>query len=355
LDATGGESTPWDEDRLATLTALLDARLLIDPGVPPPDHHSVHVLPDGRRLVLHALPSPADRMLQLQQRVLLALGLLALLLFIALLAALIWWRSPDSADAKPPPPDLRSLTSLARTTAVQGEALAHERDERLRAEAAARYRLDLLNQALEERIRLGRDLHDGVIQSLYAAGLTVEAARQLVASDPPQATARLQGGLTIINQAIADTRAHLAGLAPARVRRDSLATALRALVNEQRADQPLELDLQVDEATPACLPDERVADLFQIVREAVSNALRHGRARHLTLKLEEAETGGVSLELTDDGRGFDPALAPPPGHHGLANLRARAEQAGGTFNLSSQPGAGTRLHIHWPDTPDPSV
>jgi signal transduction histidine kinase len=115
-------------------------------------------------------------MLLMQQRVLLALGLFALVLFVGLLSLVLWWRPRDAAAPVALSPDLRSLTSLARTTAAQGEALAQERDDRQRAEEAARYRLDLLNQALEERIRLGRDLHDGVIQSLYAAGLTLEAA-----------------------------------------------------------------------------------------------------------------------------------------------------------------------------------
>lgn len=348
LAVTGGDAAPWGEERLATLTALLDTRLRVDPSPPPTGRHFIHLLPDGRRLVLQPLPSPAERMLLLQQRVLLALGLFALVLIIGLLAVVLWWRPGDASPPVAPPPDLRSLTSLARATAAQGEALAQERDDRQRAEEAARYRLDLLNQALEERIRLGRDLHDGVIQSLYAAGLTLEAAGQQLATAPAQAAVGIETGKTILNQAIADTRAHLAGLAPARVRRDSLATALRALVHEQRAAQSLDLDLHVDEAAPVQLPDERIADLFQITREAVSNALRHGRARRLTLRLEEAETGGVSLEITDDGQGFDSTQSAPPGHHGLANLQARAEQAGGTFTLDSYPDQGTRLRVFWP-------
>jgi signal transduction histidine kinase len=345
---TGGDEAPWNEARLATLRVLLDARLEVNPPATPAGPHLVHLLPEGEPLVLQPRASPAARQWLLQQRVLLALGLTALVLFVALFALTLWWRPTASPAPAATPPDWRSLTTLARTTAAQGEALAQERDDRQRAEEAARFRLDLLNQALEERIRLGRDLHDGVIQSLYAAGLTLEAAGQLLATDPAQAAARLDNGKTILNQAIADTRAHLAGLAPARVRRDSLATALRALVHEQRADQPLVLDLHVDEAAPAQLPDERIADLFQITREAVSNALRHGQARRLTLRLEEAETGGVNLTLGDDGQGFDPARPSAAGHHGLLNLRARAEQAGGIFTLDSRPGGGTRLHVHWP-------
>src|SRR5690606_37902209 len=83
--------------------------------------------------------------------------------------------------------DIHSLSFLARTSVRQQEELDQARDERLRAEEEARARLVALNHALEEKVRIGRDLHDGVIQSLYAAGLTLQTVREMLESNPAAA------------------------------------------------------------------------------------------------------------------------------------------------------------------------
>ncbi|MGY8718103.1 MAG: histidine kinase [Verrucomicrobiia bacterium] len=99
-----------------------------------------------------------------------------------------------------------------------------ERDERGKAQADAQQRLQLLNRALEEKIRFGRDLHDGVIQSLYATGLTLESAKLQVSTKPAAAVNQLEQSISLINRIITDIRGYISDLSPRSVRRDSLAT-----------------------------------------------------------------------------------------------------------------------------------
>ena len=93
---------------------------------------------------------------------------------------------------------------------------------------------------------------------------------------------------------------------------------------------------------PYRLPDERANALLQIAREALSNVAKHARATRVDVHLAY-DAHGVTLTVADDGRGFDPTARRAEQHRGLRNLRARAEEAGGTFALHSAPGAGTTL------------
>lgn len=278
----------------------------------------------------------------------LALSGSALLVAVFLIFAL-GQRNPTSDGTQAPfsyrERERRSLTLLANTSARAQEALSHERDEREKAEADARERLQLLNQALEEKIRLGRDLHDGVIQSLYAAGLTLESAQRLVAQNPAKAQQHFDQSRDLINRGITDIRNYIAGLSPRAVRRDSLSSGLAEAIEQLRAGRPLDLDWKIDETAVAFLSDEQTSETLQITREAVSNALRHGGAHRIAISISSTDQG-VEFVLRDNGTGFAPSSHSGSGQ-GLKNMAARAKTALGEFELTSAPGAGTSIQITW--------
>ncbi len=239
----------------------------------------------------------------------------------------------------------RSLDLLATTSAQAQVALNQERDEREKAQADAQQRLQLLNQALEEKFRLGRDLHDSVIQSLYAVGLTLETASLASADNPEGAREHMTKSRDLINRSIADMRSYIAGLSPRSVRQDSLAVGLREAVEELRAGRPLDVEWKIDESTAADLSDQQISESLQITREAVSNALRHGGAHRIWIGLN-ASDGGVELSLRDECTGFEPSQNEQRGN-GLDNMTARAAQALGEFQLTSAPGNGTSIRVVW--------
>lgn len=284
----------------------------------------------------------------LLDRVALALSLSALLIAIALVFAL-GRRDKNSGGTRAPfssrERERRSLDLLATTSVRAQEELGQERDEREKAQADAQQRLQLLNRALEEKIRIGRDLHDGVIQSLYATGLTLESAKLQTKKNPATAEQQLTQGIDLINRNIGDIRSYISGLSPRSVRRDSLEAGLAEAVEELRAGRPLDVDWKIDEACVDELSDAQITETVQITREAVSNALRHGGARRLTLALARGDSGSV-LTIRDDGRGFSPKTANPDGN-GLGNMKARTEEALGEFTLTSTPGEGTCIQVSW--------
>lgn len=356
-ELTGRLHAEWTPERLAEVERLIGSpvRPARPPG-PAPDRRvagspAVVEAAPGQWLAVEVGLPATDRALFLVQRVLLAFGVFAVLLFLAFAAALTVRRPRSSTGTSPPfaserQRDALSLAQLAKTSVSQQLELNRERDERLRAEGEARLRLQLLNRALEEKIRIGHDLHDGVIQSLYAAGLTLQSSQPLAARDPAEAARRIESTLEMINRTIAEIRAYIGGLSPLSVRGTSIARALQDVVEELKAGRTVDCVFQIDEAAAARLTDDQMTQSLQIVREAVSNALRHGRPSHLRVELAD-DDGGVALRVEDDGQGFDPAQG-RPGGHGLANMRSRAEADGGELQVESNPGGGTRLRLHWP-------
>lgn len=308
-------------------------------------------------LLVPALGAPrgetaATPALVLSQRAALVLGALALTL--SLVIALLPQRRPEpSTPSADPAATVRSevgtLAQLARSSVAQGAELSRERDVRRRAEEDARLRQQLLEQSLAERIRLGQDLHDGIIQSLYAAGLNVEAVRPLVRTQPDEVDRRLEQMREGLNRTIREVRGFVLGLAPDNLHRAGFARALSAQLAELQAGREARFDLRIEDAAAAALTPGQSVELLQIAREAVSNAFRHGRATELSLQVALAERE-IRLEVSDNGVGFDPAAARGNGF-GLGNMRARAGRMGGSLRIESRPGAGTRVSATLPNPP----
>lgn len=189
-----------------------------------------------------------------------------------------------------------------------------------------------------ERQRIARDLHDGVAQDL---AFIVQRLRHLAERD---ATTPAIGRLVFAaERALDESRHAVAALTSAGDR--PLGEALAATAREagEREGSIVETVLPADITVPPRAQDE----LLRVVREAVINAARHGAARRIRVELRDAPH--FCLEVTDDGRGFDPEAAlAAPGRLGLASMRGRVEAIGGELTIASEPGRGTRIQVTLP-------
>jgi signal transduction histidine kinase len=198
---------------------------------------------------------------------------------------------------------------------------------------------------IEERERIGADLHDGVIQRIYGANLFLEDVAELIATRPDEAGRRVEEVIGSLNRTIEEIRAFIFVLrAPGE--EVGVGPTLRALAAEVRLHSGLEVEVTVDEADPPAA--DRMRELLSVAREALSNAARHAGATGAWLRLAR-EGDGWRLEVRDDGRGFDPDADRPAEHQGLDNMRRRAERLGGTLQVESRPGGGgTRIILLLP-------
>lgn len=200
---------------------------------------------------------------------------------------------------------------------------------------------------VEERSRIGMDLHDGVIQAIYAVGLTLESARLLLPDDDHNEAVKLiDSAIDNLNDAIRDIRNFILDLRPRQFDSD-LSQGLARLTREFQANTMVPVTLDVPPEAVRGLPSPIARALFFTVQEALANVARHARASQVTISARRnAET--VSICVVDDGRGFDVDVRAQTTGHGLANMRARAEEQGGEFAVESEPGEGTRICLQLP-------
>jgi signal transduction histidine kinase len=193
---------------------------------------------------------------------------------------------------------------------------------------------------LEERERIGMDLHDGIIQSIYAVGLTLEHARLLLNEDTEMAQQRIQQSIADLNSAIRDIRSYILDLRPRQLHDESLMNGIQRLSNELRANTLLEINLQGPSDGFQDLNESNAVALFHICQEAMANIAKHARAHSVNVTLWKTPQR-VLLEVTDDGRGFDFEHKKMSIGHGLANMQTRARNVGGDVEFTSDPGQGT--------------
>ncbi len=199
---------------------------------------------------------------------------------------------------------------------------------------------------IEERERIGNDLHDGIIQSMYAVSLSLEDVPELMTEDPAEATARVERAIEALHHAIRDVRNFIFGLQPELLEGTSLLGGLAALAEESRHNTLMEVVVRTPDG-PVGEPGPAVtADLLGIASEALSNVARHAQAAHAWVEVT-ADDSELTLTVTDDGVGIKPGGA-ALGHQGLRNMRARAERLGGTLDIHSEPGIGTRVVVQAP-------
>lgn len=253
-------------------------------------------------------------------------------------------RIEAARDLLPRKDEYGRLARLMEDSFRQHDALTREIEERRRTEQALQESEDELRAALELRQRLARDLHDGVIQSIYAAGLGLETLRaDLRAAQPAAAEAKLDAAQRSLNQTIAEVRNFILGLEPATepAKRQAFSHALASLAATLRSLHPVKIRLDLDAGAAGRLAPGHEVHLLQITREAVSNALRHGRAAEVVLALRRGSGAEIVYEVRDDGGGFDPVSVRRGS--GLANIAARAQEMAAQLSVHSAPGKGTRL------------
>lgn len=196
-----------------------------------------------------------------------------------------------------------------------------------------------LRRSVEERERIGRDLHDDIIQSIYAAGLSLEDSRRVLRQSPEQAETRLEAAIHTLNDTIRGVRGFIAGLEPKVLNGRELKTALKSLALTS-ADGPTPFQFQVEPDAANALTSTQATQLLHIAKEAISNSLRHAHASRVTVSLQTTSEG-IQLEIADDGVGFAPDTAPTG--QGLRNMATRARELGGGLRTISSPGQGCRI------------
>jgi len=234
--------------------------------------------------------------------------------------------------------------SLPHFHGVAWDITAHRQ-----AEEALRASEQKLRRSLEERVRIGRDLHDGIIQSIYAVGLSLGECRQWIVEKPQAAQARLSECVDDLNAVIREVRAFIGGLEPEALKGSELGAALEKMSRSWESAHSAKVKLNVDSSAANLLDADQATHLFQSARESLSNSQRHGKASNVTISLGLDEFN-ICLEVVDDGRGFDPKAVSGSGR-GLGNIKARAGDLGALMELQSAPGRGTHTCIRIPASP----
>ena len=199
------------------------------------------------------------------------------------------------------------------------------------------------NAAEQERARIAGDLHDSVTQLMFSANLTAEALPNLLQSDPSECTRSLDQLRSLTTQALAEMRALLLELRPAALEESGLGQVLQSLVAASSGRGRLPIRLTV-EGEPD-LPEEVQAGIYRVVQEALNNVIRHSGARSAEVTLR-CDLRGVSVQVVDDGKGFDLEQV-PPGHMGLAIMRERAAAIDAHLSIDPAPRGGTRVCVRW--------
>ena len=202
---------------------------------------------------------------------------------------------------------------------------------------------------LEERERIGMDLHDGIIQAIYGVGLSLEGAMHFIDESPADAKARIQHSIDGLNQAIRDLRGYILDLRPRQMGNDGLMSGLRRLATEFRANSMTEVVLVGPETDLIDLPPSKALALFHICQETLANTAKHAKATKVEISLWSTDER-VLMEIHDDGRGFDMEGMTLNIGHGLANMQTRAQTVGGDVDISSTPGEGTTVLAWVPRT-----
>jgi len=205
----------------------------------------------------------------------------------------------------------------------------------------ARRRLEVL----ADRDRIARDLHDHVIQRLFAIGLSLQSTKRR--SESPEITGRIADNIDQLQEIIQDIRTAIFDLHTDSADGPTLRAVVRKVIAELTADTSLRITVRISgplDVVPTALAQHAEA----VVREAVSNALRHAQAHRLTVTVSVEDE--LVVDIVDDGVGVPDTVA----RSGLHNLAQRAVAAGGTFTLQQPEGGGTQLTWSVP-LPDPRL
>ena len=207
----------------------------------------------------------------------------------------------------------------------------------------------LVQELEKDRDRITCDLHDGVLQSLYAVGLGLESCGLLLKDAPSEVTEHLKRSTAQLDQALRELRSFLKHDLRHEVGgEEDFDRALGALVEGMTGMSSTHCRLKIDDAAIEAIPKKRQRDLLHFVREALSNCIRHAQAVTVEVTLT-LKNGIPCLGISDDGIGFTPHNPPKRGL-GLPSLTTRAAALGGWLRIVSAPAQGTRIALELPGT-----
>ncbi|MFI5225535.1 MAG: GAF domain-containing protein [Candidatus Limnocylindrales bacterium] len=199
---------------------------------------------------------------------------------------------------------------------------------------------------VDERERISTELHDGIIQSLYAVGLSLEDVPDLLEDDPAEVERRVERAIDSLHVTIRDIRNFIFGLRPELLGGTTLVSGLAAILDEFRHNSMIDVELQAVDLRNQ--PGQTAtAHLLGIVNEALSNVARHSGASRATVRVETEGDGSLRLTIADNGHGFDPSAVGAIGHQGLVNMRSRCATIGATMEITSD-ATGTTIEIDRP-------
>jgi two-component system sensor histidine kinase DevS len=225
--------------------------------------------------------------------------------------------------------DIRLLTAVANWAALAIEnARLHQNARRL--------------AVLEERERIGMDLHDGIIQSIFGVGLSLENISHLVKENPRKAQEGIKHTIDDLNQTIRDLRAYILDLRPRQLNGEGLMDGLRRLITEYRAHTLAEAVLTGPKESLDDMPQSHALAMFHICQEALANAAKHAAAKRVEVSVW-VTSDRVLMEIKDNGRGFEVEKMNSSLGHGLANMQTRARNVGGEVDISSARNEGTTV------------
>jgi signal transduction histidine kinase len=202
-----------------------------------------------------------------------------------------------------------------------------------------------------DRERIGRELHDGTIQSIYAAGLILEDVRLTLQNAPERAQVQLDRAMASLNRTIHDIRSYIFDLRRGEAVED-IESSLSRLIKDFRVNTLIEVDFNVEGKMAQSLGPDRAQNLYQIAREALTNVARHAQARHVDVRLRYGERQ-LTLRIADDGIGF-PTSGVNGAGRGLKNMRERAQLLEGALVVEGTPDEGVTVVLTMPFGDGPS-
>jgi signal transduction histidine kinase len=236
----------------------------------------------------------------------------------------------------------RSVGNLYLTDKIGGGEFTIEDEELVETFARhaaiamdnARLHEQILRLAVvDERERISKDLHDGIIQSIYAVGLSLEDVPDLLEDDPQEVARRVERAIDSLHLTILDIRNFIFGLRPELLSGTDLVAGLVAIAEEFRHNSMIDIEVHTEDLARQPSP-EATANLLAIANEALSNTARHSGASRALVGVS-GDVDGVHLTITDNGRGFARSASANLGHQGLANMRSRAADIRATIVIDT--------------------
>lgn len=200
---------------------------------------------------------------------------------------------------------------------------------------------------LQERERFGMDLHDGIIQSIYAIGLMLEDGQLRLATEPEEANNRITRAINELNDVIRDIRNYILDLRPQRFQGRDLHRGLEELARDLRANTFLRVEVHADNVDTSSLSPEQTVEILHILQETLANIRKHARASNVDISLSRQDDH-MRLMIEDNGVGLDRERAENGNGHGLRNMRERARSLGAQFSADPIPEGGTRVTLTVP-------